>query len=186
MLSLTGAALSIVIWRWLAGYIGKQKSWSLGMMLMGIGFLGLGFLAPGERSYLRLLTLMILIHSGIATITLLANSLLSDIVDYTAWKYYRSCGAILFAIFALVAKSNFAIGGALALAVASQYGFDPSANFYSKDAIQGIRLGVAWLPATTVLCSTVFILSIPINERFHRLICRRLERRMQNPLVQGC
>ena len=72
------------------------------------------------------------------------------------------------------------------MAVASQYGFDPSANFYSKDAIQGIRLGVAWLPATTVLCSTVFILSIPINERFHRLICSRLERRMQNPLVQGC
>ena len=165
------------LWVYLANRIGKIVSWGLGNLLMLLGMLGTGFLSPGESNWLPLLLCMVFVTGGSATNMAIAPSLLSDIIDYGRWKFSLDNAATFFSLYALVAKANVAIGGALGLAIAGSYGFEVSNTVQTDGAIDALRFSIAWIPALIILGSFVCIALTPINVRRHKIIRRRLDAR---------
>ena len=177
LLSYGASIVTLGFWYYLANRFGKKSAWALGMSLVVLGFLGTGSLMPSESNWSSLLVCMIFINGGIAASVVLAPSLLSDIVDYSNWKFSQDYGATYFSLYTLVGKANIAIGGGLGLAIAGSYGFDPSNTVQSREAVVGLRFSIAWLPALVTVASIGCILLTPLNARRHATIIRRLNAR---------
>ena len=103
--------------------------------------------------------------------------MLADIIDYGTWKSGLELAGTYFSLFTLMGKATMAVGGALGLFVVGGYGFDLTASTYTPDMIFGLRLAVAWLPASIVMLALIFVAVAPINARRHAIIRRRLHAR---------
>ena len=177
LLSIGIGILAVGLWYGLANKAGKPIAWGLGMLLVVLGDLGTGYVTPGEPGWLPLLSCMVLIYGGMTATVTLAPSLLSDIIDYGTWKFGQDYAASYFSLYTLVFKANIGAGTALGLVVAGFYGFDPSVTTQSEEALFGLRLSIAWLPALMTLISIGFIVLTPINTRRHNILRRSLHRR---------
>ena len=79
---------------------------------------------------------------GLSSIAL--PSLLADIVDYDVWRNRRDRAAILFSFQAVVTKLNQGVGGAVALAIPTLFGFDARQEITASAAL-GLKVAfVAW------------------------------------------
>jgi GPH family glycoside/pentoside/hexuronide:cation symporter len=145
------------------------------MILIVIGIFALLILQPDNASFLFLLATYLVVVSGVAAVNIMAPSVLSDIVDYSRWRFNANCSASFFSLYALVTKANFALGGSLGFFIAGWYGYAPSAVVHSPESIFGLRLTVIWLPVAIALLSIIFIALIPINSRRHHILCRRVD-----------
>ena len=171
-------------WHQLAARIGKQWTWSVCTLSVVIGILTIGTLTPNSSHLTSLAVVMVMMKCGYLTINgLIAPSLLSDIIDYSILKSKTDCGGTYFSTFALIAKSNTALGGAVGLAIAGFYGFDAAATSHSDDSLFGLRLAMIWLPASVLLLSVFFIILNPINTRRHAIIRRQLDAREKRQYV---
>lgn len=177
VISYGGSILSLVVWTKLAEHLGKSVVWSLAMLIIVIGLIGTSLLSPSVTSIAPLVFCMTLIYSGFVAWTVLAPSLLADIIDYSTWKFDLERTATHFSLYTLSTKTNLAIGGALGLAIAGRYGFDATSTVHSVETVLGLQLAMAWLPTPIVLLSIVFMLLMPINPRRHAIIRRRLDDR---------
>ena len=170
--------VALKFWYMLANSMGKQKAWSAGMGMVLIGLLGTGFLSPDITGWLSLLLCMVLINSGFSAFGIMVPSLMSDVVDYGTWKFGVDYSATYFSLYTLINKTVFALGAALSLAIVGWYGFDPNSIAHSDKVVFGLRMGVAWLPAVTILLSILFINVIPITPHRYSIIRRRLDARV--------
>jgi Na+/melibiose symporter-like transporter len=167
--------LTLGLWSVLAARWGKKTTWGIALGLISVGFVSAGLLVPGESSFMPLMMINTLVVLGFAAYSILVPSMLADIIDYGTWKSGIELGATYFSVFTLMGKATMAIGGALGLFVAGGYGFDPTISMHTADAIFGLRLAIAWLPALIILLALVFVALIPINARRHVIIRRRLD-----------
>lgn len=162
-------------WYVLAVRLGKQVTLSVAMLCSTTGIVLTGFLSPGESGFISLLLVMILCYGlGASANGALAPSLLADIIDYHRWKFGGDHTGTYFSLYTFVAKGSLAIGGAMGLAVAGVYGFDPAEEIHSVENIMGLHLAIAWIPAVMVLVSIVLFLSNPMTTRRHNIIRKRL------------
>uniref|UniRef100_UPI0040472047 MFS transporter n=1 Tax=Flavobacterium sp. TaxID=239 RepID=UPI0040472047 len=176
---------SVGLWAILANRWGKKTVWGIAMGLLITGMFGSGLLSPNHTSQVVLLLCLIPFYCGFAAVMVIAPSLLSDIIDYSTWKFKRERGATFFSFYMLMLKTNIAIGGAVGMALAGWYGFDASATAHSVDSAFGLRLGVAWLPIPFLLLSLFFIVRMPINMRRHAIVRRALDRRLNRASKQS-
>lgn len=176
-ISFSISILALGVWYQVAHFWGKATAWFSGLTLVLIGLIGNGVLVAGQSQWYSLLLCMTLILSGIAAYNIVVPSLLSDIVDYGTWKYGDDRAATYFSLYTFINKAVAALGGALGLAIASWFEFDPTANIQSEDTVLGLRLVVSWIPAIMICLSIAFVLKIPINARRHAIIIRRLNAR---------
>ena len=153
--------LTLTIWPRLAEYFGKKSIWIFSILMITTGLLGTGNLLPNEHARGGLLLCMIFIYCGFTALNVIAPSILGDIVDYGVHKYGVELSGKYFSLYTLTMKGSLAIGGSLGLFIAGWYGFDAMAESQSLDAIFGMRLACAWLPALIVLMSTISIVMIP-------------------------
>ncbi|MDB9953561.1 MFS transporter [Porticoccaceae bacterium] len=175
VVSTCASILGIKIWMLLATRWEKSLLWSVGMGFMMIGVAVLAALVPEDDNFPLLLTAYVVVMFGISTTALFGPSILSEIIDYSRWKYKSDCSATFFSLFTFVGKANFALGGALGFLVAGWYGFDPAGLNHSAEAIFGLRLAAIWLPTGVGLISIIFIALIPMNKRRHATIRRYLD-----------
>lgn len=170
--------LSLVLWYKLANQYGKKITWVLGMVSVAIGLAKTGMLSPGADGWFSLLFCMTLITCGFAAFGVMVPSLISDVADFGKLKYNRDNTATYFALYTFMNKTLAAAGGALGLAIASWYGFDPLNNSYSEATIFGLRIAVSGIPMVMIFASIFLIFQIPIDTRRHTIIRRRLHCRV--------
>ncbi len=182
-LGLIMGMFAVWYWYWQAKQIGSKAGWQMGMIICAFGLMGLGFITPNDNQYLLLLVLLPL-YFGMATMGSLAPSLLADIIDYAKLKFNEDYTATYFALFGLVAKSSFAMGGALAFYIAGEFGFDPAAKTHQPGQIFGLQLATAWVPAAITLLGVVLIYRVPMSRQRHSIILKALSRRQSRP-IQG-
>jgi Na+/melibiose symporter-like transporter len=144
-------------------------------VVFSLALVFLNGLQPGSESVVSLFLGFGLFGFGYAATLVMAVTLLSEIADYSSWKFKVDCAGTLFSFYYLILKINFAVGGAIALSLAGWYGFDPAASSHLADAVSGVRLSTFWLPALLSLLSIFLIISIPITARKHAIIRRRLD-----------
>lgn len=167
---------TIKFWHQLGLSNDKRVVWAQGMVVVAIGLAGLGVLTPGS-SVVLVLFFMTLVYIGFTAFGIMVPSLLSDIIDYSNWKFNTNHQGSYFALYSFVNKVTIALGGAVGFFVAGFYGFDPSQSLHDDRAIWGIRFSVALMPAVMILLSTLWISQIPITARQHSIISRRLQSR---------
>lgn len=178
VISFALSILALKLWYKVALKWSKQVSWATGMIAVFFGMVGTGLLSPNSSGWLSLLLCMTLISGGFAAFNIMVPSLLSDIIDYGTWKFGTDRSATYFSLYTFMNKAVGALGGALGLAIAGQYGFEPTLSSHSDATVVGLRMGVAWIPASLVLLSIFCILRIPITAHHHSIIRRRLNIRM--------
>ena len=166
---------SVALWTHLSIRWSKQIVWVIAMGFLIIAMLGLGLQSPGG-SLTPLFIFLTFLYCGFAAWMVVAPALLSDIADYSTWKFGRDRNATYFALYQLVNKANIALGGALGMALAGWYGFDATAIEHSRETAIGLYLGIAWLPVPFLILSALFIFVMPITARRHRIIRRYLDR----------
>lgn len=176
-LSILAGAVSMGLWYKLSDWFSKKCAWAMGMVLGVVSLLGFGLLTPGAQSFVPLIALMCCTHCALATAHTLAPALLSDIVDYSHWKFGACRGATFFSLFTFFTKANMSFGTALGLGVTGWYGFEPTATMHSDDDLFGLFLSFSYIPALLLLLSVGLIMLIPIDARRHQIIQRRLASR---------
>lgn len=177
ILSTCISTLTMGVWSVLAAHWGKKITWSLAVALTAAGVALTGSLDLRESGFIDLLIVNTFVVLGFAAYSILVPSMLADIIDYGTWKSGVDRGATYFSVFTLMGKATMAVGGALGLLIAGAYGYDPAASFHTADAIFGMRLAIAWLPALIILLALVFVALAPINAKRHATIRHRLNAR---------
>lgn len=185
LLALIGMGCSILgirVWSAIALRFGKVIAWIISTVATGASMLSLALLTPDDPSFTILVMAMALAFLGAISVTIFAPALLSDIVDYSAWKFGSKRAGSYFSLYFLFWKANEAIGIALGLAIAGWFGFDPSASSHAPQAVWGLKLAAIWMPSLLFLLSIIFIYRIPINARRHAIICKALARREERQI----
>ena len=178
LLSIGASILSLRAWVFLAARLGKQITWCMGVVMIVIGIFTMSELQPQEANFQLLLLVNILVICGGSAGAVIAPSVLSDVIDFSRWKYNVDCSASFFSLYTLAIKTNLALGSALGFFIAGWYNFDPGTAVYSAESIYGLRVASIFMPALLALASIVFIVMIPIDFRRHTIIRRCLDVRM--------
>jgi Na+/melibiose symporter-like transporter len=176
------AIVAIPCWTFLANRYGKKRIWTLCTLLMSASILAGGFLKPNVNAFFYL-TMILGVAFFCVPGTVLAQSIMADIVDYGTWKFGIDRGATYFAAYSLVLKANAALGTAIGMIVAGVLGFDATSITQTIQGIWGIKLGYSFIPVFFCLSSLLLIAMIPINERRHAIIRRRLDQRERRQAV---
>ena len=171
---LVGIIISPLFCR-LASIVGKKTMWLLAMIIMIATTFYTGTLMPGQTAAIDLMILKVMNTCGFVGIAIMAPSLLSDIVDYSTWKYNCDYTGSYFAVQSFLVKFLLSVGGAVGMLIAGLYGFDPSISPQSFAAEKGIRIAISWLPVLFMAVSLVGLCVIPINARQHAIVRRRLD-----------
>lgn len=173
--------VSIPVWLALARRYGKHRVYCGANLLTAAGYASLYFTPQGAFSVLLLSTLCR--GFGNAGTLILPGSMTADAVDYDDWRSgVRQAGAHM-AFLTFVQKLGLA-GGAFGLVFISWFGFTTTSGAHTPAALQGIRIGVALLPALMLIPSIALMWNFSLNERRQRILRKRLDRRGRTPLVK--
>lgn len=164
-------------WYKLTLKFGKKTIWIWAMLLAMFSFAYTGVLTPYDTSLRELVILKVVQTLGFVCIGMIAPAMLSEISDYSNWKYRNDTSAIFFSFLTFISKADKAIGGALGLAIAGWYGFDMRIAEHSTESVLGLTIAIAWLPLAFSVVALVFISIAPINSRRHQIIRKRLDAR---------
>ena len=162
------------VWFRLAIRFGKKRIWMSATLMLMVTYIWTGFLSPGSTGFSELLLLKSVQTLSFACTAMASPAILSEIVDYSRWKYGADNSATYFAIQAFLTKITLALSTALALGISARFGFDASLSIHSVESIFGITLAIAWIPPIFAGLAIILIILIPITERQHHIIHRRL------------
>ena len=177
LMGMGGGIVGLRIWLAVSNWIGKANAWIVGVVVTVLSIFSMLLLVPDSSSFMMLVMIMLPAFLGTMSIAVFAPALLSDIIDYSKWKFQEDVAGSYFSVYFLITKVNTALGGALGLAVAGWYGFDPSSIDHGSEAIFGLKLAAIFMPIMLFFLSIIFISRIPIDERRHATVCRALSRR---------
>lgn len=176
MLGLGAGILSIPVWYALMRVVGKKAAWLISTFLMILGFLYIATLHPGSLQFYELVIAITLLNSSIACMWIVSSAMLSEIVDYSSWKYCIEKTATYFSLYVFSGKFGSALATSLGLIVAGRYGLDVTAATHSDESVWGIRLVMTWIPLLFSAIAIIFIALSPITNRRHTIIRRRLDK----------
>ena len=177
MLAFIVGAISAPLWYRAVSHIGKKGVWIISKILLMACFAYTAMLHPGETKFHELVVLKMVQTFAVAGASTVTVTMLSEIADFSTWKYRVNRSATYFAVFTFMTKTNVAIAMALGLAVAGWYGFDVTATSHSQSSVFGLTLAMTWIPLCFSIFSLIFFLMIPLNERRCQIIFRRLSQR---------
>ena len=177
-ITLTALLVSIpgaLVWLEIAKCLGKKYAWLLAMLLLIASFAYTGLLNPDNTGYWALTLPITNAYLCFVCADSLPQSMLSDIVDYSTWKFRTYRGSTYFSLYLFTYKAALAVGGALGLAIAGWYGFDPASTSQNDMGITGLKLAMTWVPTLLVVISMIFIALSPITAHRHGIVRRRLD-----------
>ena len=165
------------LWSWVARRIGKQRTWAVANVLSGTLML-LHLLipvGPQGQPWLIAAFVGVFVVSSVGVIVPLA--MLADIVDYGRLRFRGDYAGSYFSVQTLAEKGVAGLGGAIGLAVAGWFGFNPQLQEQTAQGTLGLLLAFPILPAVLTYLTVPLIWRFPIDERRQKIIVRRLGQR---------
>ena len=118
----------------------------------------------------------ILVGAANAIGSITAQSLVTNISDYGTLKSGHERNASYFSFFGMANKIGYSAGAAFSVGLVGWFGFDPASKEHAPNVAIGFELALIWLPGLMALISIISMSIVPINERRHDIINRRLSR----------
>ena len=174
--SLTGF-MAVPLWQQLGKRLSKASVWGLNKIIFTFTVISYYWLVtPGMEPLIPMIITAVL-YICFAGESILAPSVLADIVDYGIFKFKRDRSATYFSVWSLLNKASMGIGAALGLVIAGYFGFDPSATTHTEESVLGLKWAFSVLPGLCALTAFFLILRTPISPNRHQAIRRRIESR---------
>ena len=172
--------IGIPFWVWLSKRIGKHRAWIGGFILLAAISPMYLFLGPGD--FWLMVPGIVIAGIGTGSFSALPNSMKADVIDLDTARSGKNRAAFFFSAWSLVTKLASSLGGWLALQSLALFGFDASNGAQNTpEALMGLRLTFAVLPAFIFVIAAMVIWRYPITkerqERIRAAIDRRTARR---------
>jgi len=106
---------------------------------------------------------------------MLANPILSDVIDYDILKSGVNRAGNYFAIDSMMLKGVGALAGSIGFWLLAAFNFDPKLSEFTPDAVFGLLFTVAVIPVFFFVAGGIMLWFFPINARRHAIIRRRIE-----------
>ena len=175
LLAFIVSVLITPIWCKLSVVLGKKNVLTIATTFILFCFIYTATLRPGDTSLLELVFLKLIHTSGAACLGAIAPALLSEIIDYSRWKYRSENTAVYFSLFLFTQKFSLAIGTALGLAIIGWSGYDATATTQNAEATAGLMLAMVWIPGIIAIIAFGLYAASPISTRRYGIIRRRLD-----------
>ena len=175
LLAFGAGILAALGWHKIAARFGKKTAWTAGMLLTLATVGATGFLTPRNASLWSLGSILVLNTMGFVSFELLPASIVGDVADYTELKMNRNQTATLYALYMFATKVVVALGAALGLALSAALGFDPHLIEQGPTGVNALAVVMSWLPGLLLVAAIMLIPCIPMNERRHAIVRRRLD-----------
>lgn len=176
--------LATPLWYKLSIWLGKKTTLILATLLLMFSYVHTVTLSPYDTSFTELVLLKTIQTLGFVCTGIVAPTILSEIVDYSGWKYGSARNASYFAIYNFTHKTTFAIATALGLGIASIAKFDATSSTHSAKNILGMHIAIGWLPFIFAMLAIIAISRIPMNEHRHAIVRRRLDSRLHRSEIK--
>jgi len=173
-------ALGLPLWLKVMRRVEKHRAWSLAAAGMMATLLAVLLIEPGPAALAPMAAIMACFGFFLGLSSIALPSLLADIVDYDAWRNRQQRAAIFFSFQAIVTKLNQGVGGAIALAIPTLFGFDAQREV-TPAAVIGLKLAFVGWPCLLLLPMLLLAWRYPLDRRAHGVLARRLASRPEIP-----
>lgn len=118
-----------------------------------------GFYFVGPQDIVFLFVVQVVSSVVLGPLMPILWSMMGDAADYGEWKTGRRATGLVFSASTLAFKAGAAIGGALALRILGEYGYDAGAESQSAEVIEVIKQMMSYYPAAgAALCGLLFFI----------------------------
>ncbi len=124
----------------------KKPVLLLGISLQIVSYLYTYKLTPGDVGYWQLMGLKIINTMGASATVVMVPAILSEIVDYSSWKYRVANAGTYYSIQNFVVKINGGVGAAIGIGIAGWYGFDATVTTQSAESAAGLMISMTGCP----------------------------------------
>ncbi|MEJ2086916.1 MAG: MFS transporter [Gammaproteobacteria bacterium] len=171
------------VWTRLSTRIGKHRAYIAALIWFAFWASWIPFIPAGQFGLF--LIVMCLKGSTIGALLALPAAMAADAVDIDSARTGEQRAGLYFSIWGLLKKGSAAAGGAIALAAAAFFGFDPTADpaaagtadGNSKSSLVWLALLYSIIPALIKFIALPFVWRYPLTEERQRRIRQRIERR---------
>lgn len=178
-LGLLGTVAGIPFWSLMAQRYERHRVWAASLLGAGIACAAFALLTPGPWALPMCLLLYPLILFMIGG-SVAAAVMMADVVDYGRLLTGEDHAGLYGALLAFLNKSIAGVFAAAGLGIAGWFGFDAAAVTQSADAVIGIKLAAAILPALGFLGAAASIWNFPLTRARIAQVQAELSRRAAN------
>lgn len=171
------AVAGLPVWYRVIRRFGMPRTWAISNVGIVAAIVGTALLEPGQAAFLPLVAASLGVYFFASCQAAVAPAMLAGAADYGTWKFGVDRTATYYAVFTFTSKIVIGLGAAAGLALAGAFGFDATARVQTPQAILGLKLAFAWVPALVALAALPLILASPIDARRQDILRRRLGRR---------
>jgi Na+/melibiose symporter-like transporter len=177
------SVLGLPIWTRLANRIGKHRAFIVAVLWFAFWASWIPFIPSGNFGLF--LVIMCFKGSAIGALLAIPAAMAADAVDIDSARTGEQRAGLYFSVWGLLKKGANALGGAIGLAAAAFFGFDPladpalagTAEGNSDSALLWLALLYSIVPAGFKFIALPFIWKYPLTEARQVRIRERLDRR---------
>ncbi len=177
------SVIGLPIWTKLSNRIGKHRSYIAALIWYGIWASFIPFIPEGMFGLF--LIVMCFKGSSVGALLALPAAMAADAVDIDSARTGENRAGLYFSIWGLTKKGSYALGGAIGLAAAAAFGFDPTLDPTLADTPDGnssssllwLTLLYSIIPAAIKFVAFPFVWHYPLTEERQKRIRDRIERR---------
>jgi GPH family glycoside/pentoside/hexuronide:cation symporter len=163
--------LSIPLWVWVSGKIGKKEGFLIGIVVLIVSAGAIFFLPPTGGAFLFIL--MGLAGIGTGAYFLFPYSILPEIIDYDELTSGTRREGAYFGIAFLIFKISIALAPFITGTILTTVGYVPDAP-QTQQTLLGIRLLVGVIPSILFALGLIFLWAFPLNRRYCEDIVTKL------------
>ena len=167
--------ISMPVWKLIAARVGKHRAWAVASIIHGLMMPVMFLIEPGPDSFSIFLPFAMVIAVMQAPFFMLANPILSDVIDYDILKSGVNRAGNYFAIDSMMLKGVGALAGSIGFWLLAAFNFDPKLSEFTPDAVFGLLFTVAVIPVFFFVAGGIMLWFFPIDARRHAIIKRRIE-----------
>ena len=166
--------VSIPIWTYLTGTVGKKKVWSLAcgwVVLCGLHFLLFQPVVIGGVP-----VQIVLSGAGFGAFAVLIWAIIPDTIEYGQFAYGERAEGAVFGSVLLAQKVSSGIMGLIVGSVLSWIGYDPALQRQTLDVAEDLGVFLALVPGALLILSAITMMRLPLNKEIHAKIVDQLSK----------
>lgn len=181
-LMLATAMISVPLWTWLSGRVGKRRAYLVGMALWAAIQAAILLVRPGQMNLL--IALAVLSGLSVSTAHVLPEAIFPDVIDWDELRTHKRQEGAFYGAKNFLRKLTGAVAIFMGLQVLGWFGYQsPPAGAavfrQSASALTAIRVMAGPGGLVLVLAAMAIAWYYPLTREKHRRVVRALDRRRQ-------
>ena len=168
------AIAAIPVWVWLAGRLGKHRTWCCAMAAASMTFIWVPLLGAGD--FIAFAAVCLVTGCALGADLALPPAIQADVVDLDTLRSGRDRAGIYFSIWGMATKFSLAAAVGISFPLLASIGFDPKQN-NSGTAILALAVIYAVPAVVFKLMAITLVWGHPLDARRQRIVRRRLNAR---------